>query len=683
MLHSFFSKTNSKGHYLFIVIVACVVFWPLAGGAYSLKNDAYIYFLPWRYHISETIQYGEFPFWNPYLYTGLPLYSDMQSGTWNPVVLLISLFTRYNMQVLEWELLFYIIFAGIGMYKLVKENGHLPLTAITCCIAYMSCGFITDSGSFIPWITSAAWLPFAFLYFMRLLKNPGMEHAAKFGLALFLLLTAGYPGYFIYAGYIFLAASISHIIVYRRNREQWLPQAKYLVISALLLLVLALPAVLSFYDFTSYYQRGSGATPGQALTNPFPPFATISYLLPSAGVKEHAWLATDLSMRDASIGLFMFIFFLLSLTTRLTVIQKFILGVTLFSFVFSLGNFTPLRKWCYDLLPFMNSFRHPAIIRLFTSIGLILLAAKAIDLFLTDRQRIEKKLKLVLLIIAGILTALVAYYAATGFRGMQIYQSGQSMKQMIDRMNFPDIAVIQGLIQLLFLFIFLLFMKRKRLPVALIGLNCITLAWMALPFTLVSQVKTKTIDHFIHSFPKGFPLPVISEPVDPLQRPVHDANTFTSFYFFYDKKIQVQPTVITPTLPVAYFTYLSNRSLQKNAPLTFVSTVDSLRDSTASVIMEKMFPSVFQIRLTTARPGYLHLVQQYHHRWEAIVNGKTVPIERSHAAFMKVPVPAGDSTVVFRFNPGIMIRTTMITSAIGFLLLLLFTLFQFIKKIRR
>lgn len=685
MQHSFFLKENTKWHYLLLAIIACIVFWPLTLGIFSLKNDAYIFFLPWRYHISEAIQQGEFPFWSPYLYTGLPLHSDMQSGTWNPIVLLISLVTRYNMQVLEWELLFYIILAGIGMYKLTRETGHLPLTSFLAGVSYMCCGFFTDSGSFIPWITSAAWLPFVFLYLIRLLKHPGIKNSIRLGLLLFLTLTAGYPSFFIYAGYILLAACIYWIILHRSEKKRLLQCIKYLTGSLLLLVLLSLPAILSFYDFLPYYQRGSGATIEQALTDPFSPFAVISYLLPSAGVKPHAWFSADIAMRNASIGLFGLAFFLVSLTSRFTAVQKFIAAATLFSFLFSLGDATPLRKWCYEVLPFMNSFRHPGIIRLFTSIGLILLAAKSIDLFFTERKQITKKIRIVLLAIGGILAGLVTYYALSGFHFKHIFPAGQNLKIYIDTLSFADIAVIQGILQLLFLVSFLLFIRNRKATVILIVFNAIVFAWMALPFTFVSQVRTKTIDNFINSFPKGFPMPDINDPADPAGRPSYDPYSVYSFYFFYDKKITVHETIISPTLPGAYSSYLSKRSLQDSlhpASFAFVSTSGEQVDSNATVIPEKFSPSSFTFRTITGKPGYLNIVQQYHHNWHATVNDNPAKIEKANTAFMRVKIPAGDSITSIKYSPGKIIWLAMYLSAITALAVIIHLIYVYWKIFR-
>src|SRR4030095_14537908 len=92
-------------------------------------------------------------------------------------------------------------------------------TALLAGITYMCCGFMTDSGSFIPWITSAAWLPFVLVYFYRLLKNPSFAVSLKLGLFLFLLFTAGYPAFFIYTIYILAAIAITLLIRNRREKS--------------------------------------------------------------------------------------------------------------------------------------------------------------------------------------------------------------------------------------------------------------------------------------------------------------------------------------------------------------------------------------------------------------------------------------------------------------------------------
>ena len=129
MLNSFLHKKISGVaiHVLLLLGILCLAgYWPISSNLFSLKNDAYIYFLPCRHFISEQIRSGHFPLWNPYFYMGFPLHGDMQGGVWNPVVWLFSLFTTYTMTTLQYETLLYIFIAGLGglEYGTIETIAH-------------------------------------------------------------------------------------------------------------------------------------------------------------------------------------------------------------------------------------------------------------------------------------------------------------------------------------------------------------------------------------------------------------------------------------------------------------------------------------------------------------------------------------------------------------------------------
>ena len=170
MLNNFFHKKISgvPVHTWLLLCGICLVgYWPVSSNLFSLKNDALVYFLPCRYFISESIQSGHLPLWSPYFYMGFPMHGDMQSGAWNPIVILISLFGKYNMTTLQFETLLYVFIAGIGMYKLLGIVGASHFSKLVVAVAYMFCGFIIDTGQITVWTGSAAFIPFVFLYYHR------------------------------------------------------------------------------------------------------------------------------------------------------------------------------------------------------------------------------------------------------------------------------------------------------------------------------------------------------------------------------------------------------------------------------------------------------------------------------------------------------------------------------------
>ena len=681
---------NHWKHYLLLFLVALITFWPLAIGFFSLKNDALIYFLPWRYHISESIQNGFFPYWTPYLYTGLPLHSDMQSGFWNPIVLFISLFTRYNMTVLQLEVLLYLFIAGIGMYKLLRSFLFSETTCLVVAIAYMCSGFITDSISFIPWITSAAYLPFVFMYFYRLLHNGSTDTAIKLGITLTLLLTAGYPSFFIYSIYILLAAGISWIIVKSKNKKyaDVKELLKYGFLASLVFIFVSSPAVISYWEFLEYYQRGKGATLSGALSNSFNLFSTISFITPTAVARPHEYINSDLSARNIYTGFIILIFFLLSFTKKVTGTQKFIIAIIIFSFLFSLGGATPVREWCYRILPFMDSFRHPATIRLFTCLGILILAASAFDKFLSNSFPVRKKI----LILSGLFTIILIVIMAIYSHGSNIFRklsvgnySINGIKQLIDTLTFAELAFVQSLLQLIFiLFFFLIILRKninKRFLSALMIANSIVFAWIGLPYTAVSQVRTSEVNAYLNTFPKGYPPPALYESIQSATNSDSVVISPLGYAGFYNKKISIQDHVITPTLNSNYESFLEQKNLRMQfntypycyfADKSFelpLPSIDSFLNkkiivfdvierpdlinnfSKGMIVLKNFNPNKFEFETTNPGFSLFNLFQQYNKNWTATVNGVSYYVYKTNIAFIGILVPPGTNTITFEYKP--------------------------------
>lgn len=678
-----------------LIAVTLLAYFPVCFFLFSLKNDSLVQYLPFRYHLSESIQHGYFPFWSPYLYTGFPIHADMQGMTWNPIVLLISLFTRYNMSVLEFEVTIYLVLSAIGMYHLLKSFALHRLICLLGAIAYMSSGYINGSASVIPWISSAAFIPFVFLALKKLLERPIVKNALLFTVALSMLFLCGYPTFFIYTCYLILAILVFALIVKKQpllsstNKKTGL----LLLLSGILFLLVCSPAIISYVEFLPYYSRGAGITAAKAAENPFTPYSSLSFLLPNAVSKDHAWLDTDTSMRNGYVGLFVFGLFALSLFFKKTKWQNFILGVTLFSFLLSLGSSTPLHKLAYSIFPLFDTFRHPANIRLFTSLGIILLAGFFIHQVMGwEKEKRRNLLRVATYIMTGILILPVIYSL--------IFQTGviQNIKESIglkhpkavlDNLRFPSMLLIQALLQLLFAGWMIWQLKKERINRTMLAIgiakNSILFCWIALPFNFISQLKTKEINEFVRAFPDGYPKPSASDLVyadviaDSVGIPVH------GYPNFYSKKITIQDHIITPTLNKSYEEFNENhklRTLLKDYPLAYLNDTivpaipDSLdrrfsygcfgkkdwKDSTTgSVELVDFNPNMFHFKISTDQTTILTLFQQFNFNWHITVNGEKSLRLRMNRAFMGVPVPAGTHEVVFKYRPARVITAAFIS----------------------
>ncbi len=701
---------QNRKHYLFLLLITLLAYWPLAFSVFSLKNDALIYFLPYRYHISEAIQHGEFPWWSPWLYSGLPLHSDIQSGAWNPLVLLISCFTTYNMSVLQWELLFYLFIAAVGMYKLVKELGGISQTSLLAAIAYLCCGFMTDSGSFIPWISNAAYLPFVLCYFLRLINSPDTGTSLKLSLSLFLLLTTGYPSFFIFASYILLAATIIMLYKNRRHRAKFNSLLTYSFLAAIVALLLCSPPILAWLDFFEYYERGKGASLEKALSGSFPLFSTVSYLFPSAVYKDHPWLSTDVSLRNASVGILTLVFFLVAAGKTKTANSKFLIGAVIFSFLFSLGDATVLREWCYRFVPLMDSFRHPSTMRLFTTIGIILIAIPVFNMAWTNFSFIAKPLYKTTVAVIILITGFIIYHALHS--GLLQQPSFSLNKATLDQLSFDDLVVLQGILQLGFLAVLLFLIQKQKTRLLLpFGIaNLLLLCWMAQPFTFFSQIKTREVNKHIASFSKGFPVPDANAPMIMEKQEDYPGEKLFNDNGFYSKRPMIQENIVSPTVNSRYHEFLLDsqlRSKLNNYPFVYFSdssvySMHALPDSgrivlfdsigrpqqafehtKGDIIIRNITANSIEMNVTSEGYGLLNIFQQYHHGWRAWVNDAEIPVYRTNLAFMSVPVPKGNYELIFRFEPHVFVKWAIYISAVTFLLIAIFFIFQLVKSRNR
>jgi Bacterial membrane protein YfhO len=706
-----FRKVKSPSYIVDLLILigaTLIIYWPAAFNVYSFKNDALVQYLPFRYHLSESIQHGYFPFWSPYLYTGFPMHADLQGEVWNPFVLLISLFTQYNMSVLQWEVLLYLAIAAAGMYHFLHSLGCSRLIKLCGAVGYVCCGYITDSASVIPWVASAAFLPFVFNYFYLCLRDPSFLNSLRFSISISLLFLCGYPSFFIYCCYILFAGLICWVI---RNYHSPLLQKIFfhLGIASILFLLVCSPAIISYIEFLPYYSRGGGLDLEKSNTNSFPVFSSISYLLPQAVSKPHPWIHTDISARNAYVGIFILLFFLLSFFRRYNGLKKFIIVVIIFSFLFSLGNATPLHDWCYHLLPFIRTFRHPATIRIFTSMGIILIGSMVInDFFNEPHPKMIKMSRIISLLIIILLVGFIIYYFVTHDDSNLSGQNFGNFKHFLDDLRFVDFAIFEGALQILFLSAFILLTFRKNISVkifaVLFAANSIIFAWMALPFTFFSQVKTSTINNYLRSFPKGYPFPDINAHVN---TNINSDSTGVNPYGyepFYNKTISFQDYVITPTTNIDYerfgadkklretlnnyhFAYLADTVLQifkgdtaLRGDKKLIAIVEDPQpdihhiSSDGTIALKKFNPNYFLFEVNLNDNGFLNLFQQYNHNWKAKVNGKDVDVFRTNLAFMGVYVPKGVCIVEFAYKPRYVILAMKI-SGITIVLLIISLIF--------
>lgn len=657
---------------LLMLLLACIAgYWPVSLQLFSLKNDAAMYFLPYRYQISNAIQNGELPFWSPYLYMGFPVHGDMQSGAWNPIVWIISAFSRYNMSVLHFESLLYIFIAGLGMFKLLREfnTNNRNAFAIACC--YMFSGFITDSGQFIVWLACAAFIPFVFLYYYRLLFSPGSLNAFRTAVALFMLLVAGYPSFLIYCCYILFAGLIVRIITVHKNNLRVLIGTQALFV--LFFIAFSLPALISFSEFLPYYSRGSGVSLNRSMIDPFCLKCITSFIIPFNLSRQDIGFGTDVTMRNAYAGIFSIIFFIAVFTQKTKSIYTFTGVLFVVTLLFTLGNATPVRAFFFHYVPLMNFFRHPSNMRLFSTICLLFTAARGLELFSRNEQIVlRSNSRKIGFFLTGAVVLVIIFFqiisegmAAT--KTLAAIPSGfgnwrKDLKTFFFEISFSQTILLVGTLQLIFLLVGGLLNKAlypRYLPLV-IALNAACIAQLALPSTFVSQISPSKINRFIEQFPSGFPLPDLKETVKTTQDSAGQPIVY-GYSGYYNKKVEIPLSVTTPCMLSSMESFLTdNKEMEKIAqhPVFYFSNPED------SIQVNQFRSNGFIIKTINENENVLNISQNYYKHWAATIDGKPAPILRNNTGFMSLKVTPGTHFVQFEYKPVLIYRALWFSLAV-------------------
>ncbi len=707
--------------YLFIIILALLAYWPVSFMLFSVKNDAINYFLAMRYNTSEAIQSGHFPLWSPYINLGYPLHGDMQSGTWNPVVLVLSLIRKYDIYWLQLETILTVIIAGFSFYKLLNHFNLKRVILLAGSAAYMLNGYITDSGQFLNWLYAAAYLPLIMLYTIRSFEKFSARDAFLLGLSFSLMLLSAYPADFILLGYVLLAYFIFSVIRYSKETG-WIRSLirclKPVLIAGLSFCLICLPAILSYLPFLASIRRGNGVALDVALSNSQSPVNFLSILTPWPTLRLDWEQYTDPLIRNCYIGLIPLVFLIafIRLRGKKTFLQYFLSGTLIFFLLFSLGKAGGLRVLTYYTLPLMDSFRHPANAKLFFLFAAQLLAFLAIDKYLKDPlpyQPAVFRTTNVLLIITGLLmiTGLVKSRLFLLTTAIVKGSDRTALKNFYDSIRFSDFLFLNAAIAFTTLLVLRWLLKKHKLQRFMLPLLCaemILIAQFMMPLTYFRTYSPQSVQQILNTQPAGYPIPDSQASLQELSadgmRYFNEIGCLNPF----NKKPGRSDYIITPAnlswqldfwedtafrekiLQYPYFyiadtvyaiqdknRFLSDSTMGKFALADLSSTVPQTprTQQTAKASITSFGPAKIQFAVRSASPSFLVLLQNHYPNWEVWINGQKAEILTANHAFMGVLIPAGDQVVEFRYK-----ATFILYMAIGSLLFTIAGLVYFSRR---
>ncbi|MBN2085881.1 MAG: hypothetical protein JW748_11730 [Anaerolineales bacterium] len=339
-------------------------------------------FFPWHELAKQSVLDGYLPLWNPMLGMGAPLLANAQSALlYPPNWVLIAVPVEYGQGLL---MVAHLLWAGIGMAKLVRSLGIGRLGQAVGGLAFMLSGYLVARAWFLTINASVAWLPWIILAG----ENAGRQKRGLFSAPLALALCLQWlAGHWQTAWYTWLILAGWMAVRAFGARPFW-RQAAFsgarLLGASLFAAFLGAAQFVPTVAYWLHSQRSAGVDPAAALAYSFWPWHLLTLAAPDFfgnPARGDYWGYANYWEDAIYIGLLP-----LGLAAAAAVRglrrkgaagfpHGYLLILLPLSLILALGTNTPVFPFLFERAPTFDFFQAPARIMIGFVFALCLLAA--------------------------------------------------------------------------------------------------------------------------------------------------------------------------------------------------------------------------------------------------------------------------------------------------------------------
>lgn len=635
---------------LFLIGAVLAILYPLSLFIYIPKWDNINGYLPYRYFISDYLWNGALPLWNPFQNMGYPGYADLQSGVWSPTVWIIMLFGKYTINSLIVELLSCYVFAGLGMMKLANYLFKCKKTAFILGLSYALSGFMVGSAQLMVFLIAVTWFPWIIYGLLQFFRTYQLKYQLYTAFFMALFITGASPAYTIILAYIVLGMFFYHLVIQRKTAIKKIVKGGTIIL--MMLIVLLLPYINAFLEFVPYFNRAEGLAYDRFLLfNPFTPISYVSFLLPDAVIAKTDWFdITDLSLRNGYFGLIGLLGFASSFLSKFNRFKIILLSGFLFSLLLAAGGETIVFEWFYHL-PGFGLFRHPSIFRAFTIFCGLLLAGNELKIILN--KGIQKRHKLIFIGLSVLILG-IGFWALTKTTFLEV------KKLIINIYNYVEFSesalsthLLLNVIIVITIAILVLLAKTIfkwnifKAIVCFLFLDIGIHTTITIPTTVCYKITQSSMNQFF----------------DDLSNEINQEDNYTPL-----KQLnETQSLIKTDGIWQNISTYNKMLSFVGVNPMRFKSFEKAEEDGRLEKALEhnilyvenselkpsniKVGYNTFSANIKTESKQKIILNQNYHHLWEASINGIEVEIIPYNNLTMQVEVPENtDGILKFEYK---------------------------------
>ncbi len=332
---------------------------------------------------------GEFPLWQPWIFSGMPTAEAFTfiSQLYFPAIILNVLFIKGL-----FAQLIHLLFSGIGGYVLLRSLNRSYYSAFLGGSAFMLTPYMLTMVVFGhgSQMMTAAYLPWIMWMTIKVMKKPKICHMGILAILMgFQLQRAhaqiAYYTWMLVGAYVLYMLIINIKHVEKRNNT-FLGLGGF-ASAAILGIGIALLIYLPSIEYTPFSVRGGGVGGGAdynyATGWSFHPKEILTFFLPSAfgfgGQTYWGFMPfTDYPNYMGIIVLLLATYGFIS--HRKEPLSWFLAGTAFLALLISFGkHFSIVYDFFYDIFPFFNKFRVPAMILILVQFNTAILAAFGLD----------------------------------------------------------------------------------------------------------------------------------------------------------------------------------------------------------------------------------------------------------------------------------------------------------------
>ncbi len=462
-------------------------FYDLLGARYILtERDLGPYFIPPRFFWVESLKHGDFPLWNPYLFSGHPFFANPQNAIlypFNALFFLLPFDIAFNAIIMV-----HFFLGGLFTYLFVKDLKGNVTASIISGLIFMLGGYLLSVHSLLTILLSVIWTPLVMMFFRRAMANPGLKN--EIFAAIFITISFLGGGIEIVYGIFFVLIFMMIFSLQeecyceteskqsqrrdcpvipqgeilrngiakgnmgkflrglREWKRIWLRGRSFFIVSIVFLFLSAIQ-LFPFLELYHHSIRGSGITYQEATVWSFAPKDGLLFFLPDVygyflDMKKYwinqCWFKT---LYTGGLPFILSLIFFLTPHPALSPAgesdrvrgfgkdRKLYLSLILFSLFLSLGQYNPFYPYVFKYFPFFNGIRYP--VKFLTIFILILSITAGLGFQRLTEFSIKgehRRLKNIL-IFFSLASGLFLLFLAIGHKAIEQFLEGRGI-------DFPD-----------------------------------------------------------------------------------------------------------------------------------------------------------------------------------------------------------------------------------------------------